>query len=164
MHADDPLGTGRQVDLQLLDQVLAQALGAAQARLEVEPLVVEIVAPAAAARPDAGDLEPARALVAARVRPALVRRGGPGIGRVLVRRHVGRAVQRALARAGRRLLGRRLVWRRLRALVLALEERVLLELALDVGRKLEVAQLQQLDRLLQLRRHHQGLALTHIQS
>ena len=49
-------------------------------------------------------------------------------------------------------------------LLLALEERVLLELALDVGRQLEIAQLQQLDRLLQLRRHHQSLALTHIQS
>jgi hypothetical protein len=32
--------------------------------------------------------------------------------------------------------------------LLALEERVLLELALDIGRQLEIAQLQQLDGLL----------------
>jgi len=37
------------------------------------------------------------------------------------------------------------------------EERVLLELLLEIGRKFELGELQQLDRLLQLRRHGQGL-------
>ena len=50
MQADQALGAGRQIDLQLLDQMLAQGLGPAEAGLEVEPLVVEIGAAAAADR------------------------------------------------------------------------------------------------------------------
>ena len=42
------------------------------------------------------------------------------------------------------------------------EARVPLELALDIGLELQVRQLQQFNRLLQLRRHHQGLALAHL--
>ena len=45
-----------------------------------------------------------------------------------------------------------------------LEKRVLLELLSDIGGELEVGQLQQLDRLLQLRRHDQGLALAQIET
>ncbi len=57
------------------------------------------------------------------------------------------------------------VVRRDRALVGAVvrfgvvEQRVPLELGLDVGGKIDVGQLEQLDGLQQLRRHHQGLAL-----
>ena len=80
-----------------------------------------------------------------------------------MRRHVEGTVQRVFAR---RLRGGRLRRRlgRLAALLLPLEKGVLLELPLHIGRELKIAQLQQLYRLLQLRRHHQGLALTHIQS
>ena len=45
-----------------------------------------------------------------------------------------------------------------------LEERILHELLLDVGGELEVRHLQQLDRLLQLRRHHQRLGLPKIEA
>ena len=45
-----------------------------------------------------------------------------------------------------------------------LEKRILLELLSDIGGELEVGQLQQLDRLLQLRRHDQGLALAQIET
>jgi len=41
----------------------------------------------------------------------------------------------------------------------ALQQRIALELALDVSGKIEVGELQQLDGLHQLRRHHQRLAL-----
>ena len=43
--------------------------------------------------------------------------------------------------------------------ILAFEQGVLFELLFDKGRELDIGQLQQLDRLLQLRRHHQRLAL-----
>ncbi len=45
------------------------------------------------------------------------------------------------------------------ALLVAFEQRILFELGLDEGLELEVRHLQKLDRLLQLRRHDQGLAL-----
>ena len=45
------------------------------------------------------------------------------------------------------------------ALLVALKQRVPLELALDESLQLEIGHLQKLDRLLQLRRHDQGLAL-----
>ena len=46
----------------------------------------------------------------------------------------------------------------------ALEQRVLFELPFDVGGQIQVRELQQLDRLHQLRRHHERLALAHLQS
>ena len=45
------------------------------------------------------------------------------------------------------------------AALIALEQRIAFKLAFDIGLQLEVGHLQQLDRLLQLRRHDQGLAL-----
>ncbi len=51
-----------------------------------------------------------------------------------------------------------------RAVILALEKRVLFELPLDVGRELQVGEFEQLDRLLKLRRHHQGLGLPQIEA
>jgi hypothetical protein len=43
--------------------------------------------------------------------------------------------------------------------LLALKQRIALELGFDEGDQLHVGELQQLDRLLQLRRHHQTVAL-----
>src|SRR5262249_49241616 len=45
-----------------------------------------------------------------------------------------------------------------------LEQRIALELSLDVGGKIEIGELQQLDRLHQLRRHHERMALTNLES
>jgi hypothetical protein len=44
----------------------------------------------------------------------------------------------------------------------ALEQRIALQFLLDKGRKVEIRQLQQLDRLHQLRRHYQRLGLTEL--
>ena len=38
MQADQALGAGRQIQLELLDQMLAQGLGPAEAGLEIRPL------------------------------------------------------------------------------------------------------------------------------
>ena len=52
--------------------------------------------------------------------------------------------------------------RRLCAVAGALEQRISLQFLLDEGRKVEIGQLQQLDRLHQLRRHHQRLRLAEL--
>jgi hypothetical protein len=57
----------------------------------------------------------------------------------------------------RRLIGTRLV------LAGALEQRIALELVLHVGGEVQIRQLQQLDRLHELRRHHERLALANQQ-
>ena len=44
----------------------------------------------------------------------------------------------------------------------AIEERIALELGFDIGDKIEIGELKQLDRLHQLRGHHQQLALTEL--
>ena len=46
----------------------------------------------------------------------------------------------------------------------ALEQRVAFEFALDIGRQIQAGELQQLDGLHQLRRHHQRLALAEFES
>ena len=46
----------------------------------------------------------------------------------------------------------------------ALEQRILFELPFDIGGQIQVGELQQLDGLHQLRRHHERLALPHLQS
>ena len=48
--------------------------------------------------------------------------------------------------------------------LVALEQRIAFQLALDIFGQFEIGQLQQLDRLLQLRRHDQGLALPQLQT
>jgi hypothetical protein len=53
---------------------------------------------------------------------------------------------------------------RLAALIGAFEQGIALELAIHIGRQVQIRQLQQLDGLHQLRRHHQRLALTDLQS
>ena len=69
-------------------------------------------------------------------------------------------------------VGRRSV-RRLRAVGLglgrpvldaAVEQRIALEFRFDVSDQIEIRELQQLDRLHQLRRHHQRLALADLES
>ena len=45
------------------------------------------------------------------------------------------------------------------AAFVAFKQRIAFEFALDKGLQFEIGHLQQLDRLLQLRRHHQGLSL-----
>lgn len=47
--------------------------------------------------------------------------------------------------------------------VAALQERVALHFGLDIAREVETGHLQELDRLHELRRHDQGLALTDFQ-
>jgi hypothetical protein len=49
--------------------------------------------------------------------------------------------------------------RRLGTVAGTLQQRIALQFLLDESRQVEIRQLQQLDRLLQLRRHDQGLAL-----
>ena len=44
----------------------------------------------------------------------------------------------------------------------AIEKWIALELGLDIGDKIEIGELKQLDRLHQLRGHHQQLALTEL--
>ena len=75
-----------------------------------------------------------------RLRPALRPPGFAGFGR---------------SRRFRRFAG-------LGRILVALQERVLLELGVDIGGQFDVRQLQQLDRLLQLRRHDQRLGLPEI--
>lgn len=53
--------------------------------------------------------------------------------------------------------------RRIIVLVLAFQQRVALQFGLDVGGQVEAGKLQQLDRLHELRRHHQRLALAEFQ-
>ena len=48
--------------------------------------------------------------------------------------------------------------------LLALQQRIALQLALDIGLELKIRQLQQLDRLLQLRRDDQSLALPNLET
>ena len=60
-------------------------------------------------------------------------------------------------------LGRRFARdRRLGAVAGALQQRIALQFLLDKGRQIEIGQLQQLDRLHQLRRHHQRLGLAEL--
>ena len=168
VQPDQPLGTGREVDLELLDQMLAQRLGSAQAGLEIGRRVVEVDAAAATERGQAADAQPRELALRDRLLPAVVGRPRPAIARLAAHGHLQAAVQLGsggaggVERGGRRA-GLGLGTGRVR-LLLALEQRVLLELALDIGRQLEVRELQQLDRLLQLRRHHQALALTQIEA
>ena len=68
---------------------------------------------------------------------------------------VGAFASRLLGAIGLRLVGRLGAGRRL----FTLEQRIALELGVDEFREFEVGELQQPDGLLQLRRHHQLLAL-----
>ena len=73
----------------------------------------------------------------------------PVAGRVAV--GAGRFLFAAILRRRRPVLFRR-----------AVEKRIALELRFDIGDKIEIRELEQLDRLHQLRCHHQQLALTEL--
>ena len=69
------------------------------------------------------------------------------------------------ARSGRRFAARRASRSACaRRRVVTLQQRILFQFGFAIFRQFDVGQLQQLDRLLQLRRHHQGLALPDFQS
>ncbi len=61
----------------------------------------------------------------------------------------------------RQQIGARAFGRHLRPFVV-LEQRIALQLLLDIGRDFEVGKLQQFDRLTQLGRHDEGLGLTEL--
>ena len=80
---------------------------------------------------------------------------------------VGRTVRlgRRIAAAELRVSGFRRAFDNARlALGGAFEQGILFELPLDVGGQIQVRELQQLDGLHQLRRHHERLALPHLQA
>ena len=54
--------------------------------------------------------------------------------------------------------------RRFAVFIGAVEQRIALQLLLDIGREVQIRQLQQLDRLHQLRRHHQRLRLAEFEA
>ena len=80
------------------------------------------------------------------------------VGFKLLRRPVGLAFRgrRPLEEAGRLAFGLGGM-----KILGALEKRIALEFVLDIGGKFDIGQLQKLDRLQELRRHHHRLALTH---
>ena len=82
MQTDQALGPRRQVQLQLFDQVVPQALRLAQARLEIGARFRKIEPAAAPGLGEAADLQPARQVVALRVRPAVLGRFGAASGRL----------------------------------------------------------------------------------
>ena len=79
---------------------------------------------------------------------------------------VGRGASVVIAVAGCRLGAGTLRLGRCRrvVVVVAFKQRIALELALHIGRQIEAGELQQLDGLHQLRRHHQRLGLAKLQS
>ncbi len=148
-----------------------------QRRLEIRRLAVEAAAAAAPGRRGEGQplrsrrhLAGHRALVGKHVveagaeialdlAPARIEVvGEPGLGRevalaaaveAVVAPRIGRLAA-GLAGLGRLDLG-------------PLQQRVALQLGIDIGREVEMRELQKLDRLQELRRHHQGLALAHLE-
>ncbi len=141
MRADDAVDGVGDVDRELRQQMVAQGGGPAQRLVEPGQHLAGLRPPQPALPGGgiAGKVEIALALAACRLLPALDLFGvgcGGGLG------GLGGA------------LGRRVV---------ALQQRVLLELALDEGRELHVGELQQLDRLLQLRRHDERLGVAEIE-
>ena len=78
-----------------------------------------------------------------------------GLGEILARQGLVGAL--GGGRCGRGLFG---VGGHLRRRIVTLQQRIALQLGLAILGQLDIGQLQQLDRLLQLRRHDQRLALT----
>ena len=150
VQADQPVHWVRQLDCELLQQVLPER------RFLAEPLI--------------------QALAVVRRRAAATRGAGQvaegAVGRAVVVKLLRVRVERRLRLFGH-LVGRgqaggilvrrcRLVFRKRGvrlgvAPLLAFQKRVRFELAFDEFGQLDVRQLQQLDRLLQLRRHHKAL-------
>ncbi len=137
MGGDQPVGGLLDLDRELRQEMLAQGLRPHQGLVEPRQVVPTARGAAAPGLGVAGVVEIAFALAAGHVVPET------------------RWPRRASATAGG--LGASA------GVSSALEQRILLDLALDIGRELEIRQLQQLDRLLQLRRHHQRLGLPKIE-
>ena len=158
VEGDHPVGLIGQVGADLLDQMLAQ--GAWSRRGLVDPGHIAKPARAVSAVPR---LESAAEIATHLDRAVAIRPGGgaPVIGRLgnpIAGEHFGKRCGRAVDCRGvgvRLEAGRRVVV----AALATLEQRVLLDFGLDKIAELDIGQLQHLDRLLQLRRHHQSLAL-----
>ena len=165
MQTDDPIRRIVEVHLQLLEQRIPQALLARKALLDARIAVAlprpaapvgELLRPAAGvARPVAAGIVRVLVCVVGIERGLVARRQGLGGGQVetVGRRLVVATRRRGLADLGTAVAGREIGF-------LALQQGVLLELPFHVRRQVEVRKLQQLDRLLQLRRHDQRLALS----
>jgi len=157
MEGDDPVGLIGKIGADLLDQVLAE--GAGGARGLVDPGQFAGVAGTVAAAPGciAGDLGRAVALVSRR-RPPIV----DGVRNRLDGRRL-RDTGHVTAVEHRPITRFRSGFGPVVGVPFApLQQRVLLDLALNQRVQLEIGQLQHLDRLLQLRRHDQTLALAQL--
>ena len=178
--ADQPVGRIGAGDVELLGQMFGQRRLGGDIGLEIGRLAVaRAPACAAAVRPAAPGVGRQAGLLAARGR-----RGGrgrrigvEGVGHVSA--EVGgqlravdsqirtRPVRLFASLRAARLLGLREPvdrgrgFRPVVAVVGALQQGIAVELVLYEGGEFEMRELQQLDRLQQLRRHHQGLALPH---
>ena len=151
---------------QLLAQPIRQRRFRGHEGFEIEFAVV------AAAGADASPFRIAARRVGYALAAGLGLIGGSVVDMVLGPLRFGFAVRRAvaavpgLAGLGRLVGGLRAVdaGRRLAVGVAGLEQRVALELGVDIGDQVEIGELQQLDGLHQLRRHHQRLALPDLES
>ncbi len=154
MQRDDPVAGVAQIGAYLLDHMLAQ--GARPARGLLDRRTVS-----GAERSDA--LAPGLRLAAEIDRPVsfVSRCDAPvlgGIGSKLIGERLGQRRRRRFldgaVRADLRCFGE--------PALAPLQQRVLLDFGIDEIDQLEVRQLQHLDRLLQLRRHHQSLRLAQL--
>ena len=155
--ADQPVGRVGDGQPELLGQVLAQGAALDGQVLDIATILFEIGPPTA----PAGTRGPARAGRVASIGRAA---GVIDIAEIGIERRLARGsngVTRIRERRG--FLGCR-GRRNVRAwAVIALEQRVALELLLDPSLDLEIGELEELDRLPQLRRHHQRLAEAEIE-
>ena len=156
---DQPVGIRQAGEIQLRMQVFVQRQVGGKVRGKII-----IVACAAAA--DAGPVGLGRRAGCARRHRSI--RAGARLVDILARRvelvarfaEAGRIVQRQLFAALRLFAA---VGARAVAFLALVQQRVALDLGLDKLGEFLVRQLEQLDRLLQLRRHYQGLALAHVE-
>ena len=156
MAADQPVGGVEQLDAELLQQMLAQRRVARQRLVETGKIVAGLRRWSGAARHRAVRRIPGIGIAGVILLALAIGPGDvvPHLG--LGGFALGAGGFRRLRRLARRLgLGRRFI---------ALEQRILLDLGIDIEGKLDVRQLQQLDRLLQLRRHDQRLRLPKIET
>ena len=157
MKGDDPIDHVGQVGADLLDQMLAQCSGARGGLVDAAHIL--FVAAATADLPGLGiaaAIERTVAFVARSVAPMVC-----GIAREVSGQRTAELLrQRHQVTVGFRRNGIGCRDRRLIVFALpVLQQGVLLDLGLDKFGQLDIRQLQHLDCLLQLRRHHQRLAL-----
>jgi hypothetical protein len=148
---DHPVRLVWQIGADLLHQMLAQGARSRRGLVETGKIVAVDAAAADAPRRVAAEIDRAVAVAAARGIP-LFRAVGGKLARRRLERRGGFGLQRGADRLGR---GNTVF----AAALGALQQRVLFDLGIDIVGELKVRQLQHLDRLLQLRRHHQSLGL-----